>query len=170
MTPSPLLLRCGVAPRSGSAALAALHARAVAASAAPPSGRPWSEAALAALIADPAALWVEAAPAPSRERDRASAPLGFAAARRVLDEAELLILCRDPNVARRGLGARLLQALLEDAGRNGARFLFLEVGARNAPALALYANFAFQQVGLRKRYYLGQDGAAEDAIVLRKQL
>ena len=47
----------------------------------------------------------------------------------------------------------------------GAASLFLEVGADNPAALALYAGLGFTRVGMRKAYYNGGD-----ALVLRLSL
>ena len=48
-----------------------------------------------------------------------------------------------PHARGRGLAARLLDALAEDARAHGIRELWLEVGRANAPALAAYARAGF---------------------------
>ena len=51
----------------------------------------------------------------------------------------------------------------------GARTLFLEVRDGNLAA-SLYARAGFIEVGRRKDYYTGIDGARFDAITMRRDL
>ncbi len=67
---------------------------------------------------------------------------------------------------RAGVGALMLNALLDEAGRRGASAVFLEVRADNAPAQAMYERFGFHQLGLRRGYY--DDGT--DAITMVRKL
>ncbi|MEL6977811.1 MAG: GNAT family N-acetyltransferase [Pseudomonadota bacterium] len=162
---APPVLRLGAPPLVSAAALSELQCGAYAA-AAPAAGRGWSAEAVASAIDDPASLWAEAFAGPG-----AAAPLiGFALARSVLDEAELLAMARDPAQKGRGLGAMLLEALLSAAQSNGARSMFLEVGVGNAPARALYERFAFEAVGRRVGYYHDGFGRRQDALLMRKWL
>jgi [ribosomal protein S18]-alanine N-acetyltransferase len=82
------------------------------------------------------------------------------------DQAEVLTLAVAPAARRRGIGAALLAAAMQDAGRRGAAALFLEVAGANAAARALYARMGFRDVGRRRRYYA--DGT--DALVMRAAL
>ena len=45
------------------------------------------------------------------------------------------------------------QVLVDEAKRQGASRMLLEVRVDNDPALALYQRFGFERMGLRKRYY-----------------
>ncbi|HEX2313800.1 MAG TPA: ribosomal protein S18-alanine N-acetyltransferase [Thermomonospora sp.] len=65
----------------------------------------------------------------------------------------------------RGLGAALLTALLDEAGRRGCAEVFLEVRADNDTARALYERYGFERIGLRRRYY---QPSGTDAIVMRR--
>ena len=47
--------------------------------------------------------------------------------------------------------------------------MLLEVRPSNGPALALYRNYGFAEIGRRKGYYPA-DGGREDALVLRREL
>jgi ribosomal-protein-alanine N-acetyltransferase len=47
---------------------------------------------------------------------------------------------------------------------------FIEVGASNHAARALYAALGFTEAGLRPGYYRRGQGPAEDAILMRKGL
>lgn len=67
----------------------------------------------------------------------------------------------------RGLGRRLLTALLGEAARRGVAEVFLEVRADNPVAQALYASEGFQELGRRPRYYQPDD---VDAVVMKLDL
>ncbi|WP_307857385.1 ribosomal protein S18-alanine N-acetyltransferase [Mycobacterium sp. SM1] len=56
----------------------------------------------------------------------------------------------DPAYQGRGIGRRLLEALLEFAAGSP---VYLEVRTDNAPAIALYRSVGFTEVALRRRYY-----------------
>jgi ribosomal-protein-alanine N-acetyltransferase len=95
---------------------------------------------------------------------------GFAVIRTVLDEAELLTLAVAPAARRQGLGRRLLDAAMRQARSEGADTVHLEVAASNAPALRLYEQAGFERSGLRRNYYARPNGAAEDAVLMRRAL
>lgn len=82
------------------------------------------------------------------------------------DEAWVQTMAVDPAWQGKGLGARLLQELLEEAGRRGQRTVALEVRADNVPAQALYARYGFQQTGVRRGYY---QPSGVDALVLTRR-
>jgi ribosomal-protein-alanine N-acetyltransferase len=96
--------------------------------------------------------------------------VGFALCRVAADEAELLTIAVQPSQRRRGAGRALLSAVLAHVCAVGVRSLFLEVGADNPAALALYARAGFQAVGSRKAYYQRGGGPAVDAVVMRLTL
>jgi ribosomal-protein-alanine N-acetyltransferase len=126
------------------APLAALHAASFA------DG--WSAAAIAALLATPGTFAY-------RAQD------GFVLARCAGGEAEIITLAVAPHARGRGLGRALLEAAITKASKQGAQAMFLEVGADNPHALALYAGLGFAKVGTRKNYY-----GSGDALVLRLPL
>lgn len=68
---------------------------------------------------------------------------------------------------RRGIGTVLLQALIGEARRRGARRLDLEVRADNPVAQALYAKHGFVRIGRRRAYY---QPSGVDAVVMRRSL
>ena len=135
-------------PASDPAPLAALHAASF--------SKAWDEAAIANLLAAPATFAFRA-------------DNGFVLARVAGDEAEILTLAVLPEKRGRGLGRALLQAAIARAEELGARTVFLEVGADNPSALALYARLGFVKVGMRKGYYASASGGT-DALVLRLPL
>src|SRR4029077_21129695 len=97
---------------------------------APFGERVWTRQDMAELLASPgAAGWLLA----SAER-----AIGFALCRVAADEAELLTIAVYPEERRHGAGRALLTAVIDHARTAGARSLFLEVGADNPAARALY--------------------------------
>jgi ribosomal-protein-alanine N-acetyltransferase len=66
----------------------------------------------------------------------------------------------------RGIGARLLDDLLAEAARRGARQVALEVRADNAPAQRLYARRGFEAVAIRRGYYQPSN---TDAVVMVRE-
>ena len=95
------------------------------------------------------------------------AVLGFALARLVADEAELLLLAVKFAGQRRGVGRILLEDFEDEAVSRGAARLHLEVREGNN-ALSLYEQAGFELVGRRRDYYSGQNGDRYDALTLAK--
>lgn len=89
--------------------------------------------------------------------------VAFAGLWMMVDEAHVTTISVDPDWRRRGVGRRLMLALLELAVDIGARRMTLEVRPSNAAARALYADFGFIVAGRRPGYY-SDDG--EDALVM----
>jgi len=131
---------------SDAAPLAALHAACFA--------QAWDAAAITALLVTPGTFAFHD-------------PCGFVLARAAVGDAEILTLAVVPAARGRGLGRELLRAAIIRAQALGAQTMFLEVGADNPHALALYAGLGFAKVGARKGYY---SAAGADALVLRLPL
>ena len=91
--------------------------------------------------------------------------LGYIWARFVLDEGDIGNIAVAPGFRRRGAGAALLKALLEEAERRQAAVVQLEVRESNLAARRLYEKNGFETVGKRKNYY---EKPAEDAILMSK--
>jgi ribosomal-protein-alanine N-acetyltransferase len=64
----------------------------------------------------------------------------------------------------------LLAAVIDRMRAAGARTLFLEVGADNPAARALYEAVGFQAIGTRAAYYRRGEGPPADAIAMRLAL
>jgi [ribosomal protein S18]-alanine N-acetyltransferase len=92
--------------------------------------------------------------------------VGFILGQIAADEAEILTLGVRADRQRHGIAKRLVEALSRAAKNAEVRKLHLEVGASNAPALALYKKLGFQEAGRRKGYYERPGHAAEDAVAL----
>jgi ribosomal-protein-alanine N-acetyltransferase len=129
---------------------------------APLGERIWTRQDIAELLASPGvAGWA---------LQCSDAAVGFTLCRVAADEAELLTIAVQPNQQRRGAGRALLAAVTAHARAAGALSLFLEVGADNPAALALYGQAAFRVVGSRKAYYQRGGGLAADAVMMRLTL
>ncbi len=81
------------------------------------------------------------------------------------DAFHLMNLAVTPDARRAGIGRALLEDFLAEAARVGAHAAWLEVAVTNAPALALYRDFGFHDVRVRKRYYQPGD---IDAVVMKR--
>ena len=68
---------------------------------------------------------------------------------------------------RHGVGRALLERLLDEARRQQASQVLLEVAAENAPAQKLYAGYGFEVIGVRKGYYQPSN---TDALVMQMEL
>ncbi len=102
----------------------------------------------------------------ARESERI---VGFAVARLLLDEAELLLIGTHPEARRQGVGRLLLSECLLRLKASGAQCLHLEVRVSNVGAQAFYRALGFQDVGRRRGYYpAGRHGGdREDALLMR---
>ncbi len=82
------------------------------------------------------------------------------------DEAELELIATAEMYRRCGRAKKIMEDLMAEARRRGAKKMFLEVRVSNSAALLMYLNDGFSGVYARSRYY--PDG--EDAIVMKKEL
>jgi len=87
----------------------------------------------------------------------------------VMDEASLLNITVCPDNQGQGLGRKMLEFLMSESLRCGAKVCFLEVRQSNKAAIGLYTSSHFSQVGIRKNYYQLQ-GCRENALVMKREL
>ena len=120
----------------------------------PRFGEAWTPGQCMGMLAMPG-VWLTLA----FDRDAA---LGFALAREIAGEAELLLLATLPPHRKRGVAGALLRGVLEDARRRGANTIHLEVRAGN-DAVRLYRGVGFVKVGERRHYYRGSADQLFDA-------
>ena len=125
----------------------------------PRFGEAWTAAQCAGLLPLPG-VWLSLA------RDE-SGPQGFALARIVADEAELLLLAVRREAQGRGIGKLLLDRFGRLARARGAARLHLEVREGNQ-AINLYERAGFALVGRRRGYYSGPGGITYDALTLAR--
>lgn len=124
---------------------------------------PWSAASYRYELAENRSAHFLVALAPAGDRR----VTGYAGFWLVVDEAHIGTLAVQRAWRRRGLGERLLTALLREARALGALSVMLEVRPGNEAAKALYQKHGFEEVGRRKHYY--QDNG-EDALLLTAKL
>ena len=91
--------------------------------------------------------------------------LGYVVLMLAVDEADLLNISIVAEYQRKGLGRRLLGAIMEVARGCNMRRMLLEVRPSNLAALGLYLDVGFRKIGLRHGYYAADNGR-EDAIVM----
>jgi [ribosomal protein S18]-alanine N-acetyltransferase len=125
----------------------------------PAFGEAWTAAQCAGLM-PMAGVWLSLA-------RRGGETIGFALGRIVLKEAELLLLAVKRSEQGHGIGRLLLERFSLVAASRGADRLHLEVREGN-PAMALYRNSGFVEVGRRRNYYTGCDGQIYDALTLTR--
>jgi len=85
--------------------------------------------------------------------------VAIAAAALVVDELHISLVATDPDHRRRGLGRRVLAALLQQGLAHGAMHATLEVATGNTEAQGLYASLGFRSAGIRRGYYRNGDDA-----------
>lgn len=95
--------------------------------------------------------------------------VGYAVLMLAVDEAELLDIAIDTQNQRRGWGQKLLEEMIVLVRRHDMQRMVLEVRASNVAAISLYRKAGFNDIGLRRDYYLAQNGR-EDAILMGKEL
>lgn len=94
----------------------------------------------------------------------ATAIQGFLVAKVVAREWEIENIVVAAAARRRGFASRLLTNFLDQARRENAHEIFLDVRESNTVARALYQKFGFSETGRRKDYYRNP---REDAFIYR---
>lgn len=95
---------------------------------------------------------------------------GAAVVMQVLDEAHLQNFFIHRVSQRQGLASVLLQHAMQQAQRQGAAQMYLEVRCSNLAAQQLYRKHGFEEYARRKGYYRHADGQREDAILMKVML
>jgi len=97
------------------------------------------------------------------------AVVGYSGLRAVASaqDADIQTIAVTPAARRLGLGRALMNEMIAEATRLGAREIFLEVRADNPNAQRLYSTLGFEPLGVRPHYYQPDD---VDAVVMRLAL
>jgi ribosomal-protein-alanine N-acetyltransferase len=92
---------------------------------------------------------------------------GYLCIERLYGEAELVNVAVHPQQRRTGMGARMLREAIEKEKEAGTESIVLEVRKGNLPAIRMYEQAGFAQIGVRKNFY---EFPVEDAIVMQLPL
>jgi ribosomal-protein-alanine N-acetyltransferase len=84
-------------------------------------------------------------------------------------ESHIMNLCVAPAVQNQGYGRKMMQHLINEARRQQAEVLLLEVRPSNPIAIGLYDSMGFNEIGRRKDYYPALEGR-EDAVMMAIEL
>jgi ribosomal-protein-alanine N-acetyltransferase len=124
----------------------------------------WSPTMMARDVADPSCYYLVAFPPDEPQRIEAYAGL---LAPKGASQGDIQTIGVAETARGRGLGRTLMQALITEAHKRGAREIFLEVRADNPTAQRLYLRLGFEELGVRRGYYQPDN---VDAIVMRLQI
>lgn len=92
--------------------------------------------------------------------------LGYCGAYVILNEADINQVAVEPLHRKKGIGGKMLAALLDKLGKAGADAVTLEVRKSNEAAIALYESMGFVTEGIRKNFY---EKPVEDALIMWKR-
>lgn len=92
--------------------------------------------------------------------------LGYCGAYVILNEADINQVAVDPLHRKKGVGGKMLAALLDKLGKAGTDAVTLEVRKSNEAAIALYESMGFVTEGIRKNFY---EKPVEDALIMWKR-
>jgi ribosomal-protein-alanine N-acetyltransferase len=92
--------------------------------------------------------------------------VGFCSFWRVVDELHINNLAVLPERRREGIGSALLEHVVREGSKLGAKRATLEVRRSNVIARHLYERFGFAVAGVRRNYY---NHPVEDALVLWRE-
>lgn len=119
---------------------------------------PWSRNSVASELNNPLSLWLVA-----MDGDTVA---GYIGSQSVMGEADMMNVAVHPAYRRHGIGKMLVEGLVKALIDREVYRLTLEVRASNEPAISLYDQLGFTQVGRRPNYYRDP---REDALILRKE-
>lgn len=85
--------------------------------------------------------------------------MGFAGIWCVVDEAQIMNIGVLEGSRLKGLGSKLMKALMQVAVKEGCSCMTLEVKQTNAPAICLYQKMGFKAVNTRINYYPNNESA-----------
>ncbi len=81
-------------------------------------------------------------------------------------DVEITNIVTKKSNRKNGIGKRLLDKLIQMAKKINSKTISLEVNEKNDIAIHLYESYGFEKIGLRKKYYNGED----NAIIMTKVL
>ena len=93
--------------------------------------------------------------------------VGYGGAKVGGDQADVMTIGVRAHARGRGIGAAILDALLDWSREAGAREIFLDVRPSNKGAIGLYESRGFVEIGRRPRYFRNP---VEEAVEMRAPL
>ena len=118
----------------------------------------WSLAMFVLELSKPSSICLAAV---DGDAARGAKLLGYAICSRYGDVWHLMNIAVDPSWRRKGIGATLLETVIDRAGVD--QTYTLEVRPSNPGAITLYERFGFRSSGTRPRYYRD---TGEDALIM----
>ncbi len=94
--------------------------------------------------------------------------LGFGGISVVLGEANINNIAVRFDKRNNKIGSKILLNLIDISKLLNCSFITLEVNVKNLPAIKLYENFGFKNLGIRKNYYKGQFDAYIMKLMIEK--
>jgi len=91
--------------------------------------------------------------------------VGYAIMLEVAGEATLMDIAVKESYRGRGIGASLLNYVLNASDRNGMTEVWLEVRESNINAITLYQKYGFKHIETRKNYYPSETGKEHASIM-----
>lgn len=79
--------------------------------------------------------------------------VSFGGIKIILDEADIMNIVTKKDKRNQGFAKFLLNELITIAEEQNCKIITLEVDENNLPAIRLYKDFKFKEVGKRKNYY-----------------
>jgi ribosomal-protein-alanine N-acetyltransferase len=93
--------------------------------------------------------------------------IGYVIFWKVFEDVQINNIAVHPEFRRLGIGRVVLEYVIDQVRRDGAKFITLEVRPSNTAALTLYKKLGFKPLSIRKGYYANPN---EDAYVLGLRL
>ncbi len=120
---------------------------------------PWSENSLEDYLNNPSAYFFVAL-------TDSGEVAGYIGTYIVCDEAYITNVAVTEKCRRCGIGRDLVSSAFENAAKNKASFISLEVRLSNMAAVSLYKSLGFETDGVRPNFYRDPD---EDALIMTKR-
>lgn len=122
--------------------------------------QPWSEAVYRDSMALDYYIFLAA------EEEKTGILIGYASLMDAAGEGNIMNIAVRESYRGRGIGSRLLSALMEEGQKRGISDFTLEVRKSNASAVHVYEKLGFRTEGVRRGYY---ENPREDALIMWKR-
>lgn len=91
--------------------------------------------------------------------------LGYCGLYCILNEGDISNVAVKEEYRKKGIGAEMLNFLMQQARKRGIESFTLEVRKSNESAIGLYKKLGFESAGIRKEFY---ERPTEDAVIMWK--